>query len=227
MSKISNGILFTGGSVFDGTGFLEQGTHVLVRDGKISALGTDVEPGGYIVDLDGGTSARLHRRARAPGLRRPATARVRPGEGQRLRRLLDIVAATRRRTPAWSGSSAAGGDCPRSPADPHQAGTGQRCSAAGVLVQPRPSRRVGQQQGPGSGGHRPPHTGSGRRQDRAGRGRRARRHAAGRRYEAGEPLLPEITGDDKYRGLLAAQDYLLSLGSPAGRTHRRARLRLH
>ncbi|MGB6572060.1 MAG: amidohydrolase family protein, partial [Trebonia sp.] len=56
MGKISNGILFTGGSVFDGTGFLEQGTHVLVRDGKISAVGTDVEPGtADIVDLDGGT----------------------------------------------------------------------------------------------------------------------------------------------------------------------------
>lgn len=56
MGKISNGILFTGGSVFDGTGFLEQGTRVLVRDGKISAVGTDVEPGtADIVDLDGGT----------------------------------------------------------------------------------------------------------------------------------------------------------------------------
>ena len=55
MGKISNGILFTGGSVFDGTGFLEQGTHVLVRDGKISAVGTDVEPGTVIVDLAGGT----------------------------------------------------------------------------------------------------------------------------------------------------------------------------
>jgi predicted amidohydrolase YtcJ len=53
---VNKGILFTNGSVFDGYGFLPPGTRVLARGGSIAAVGQEVAPGGAeIVDLDGGT----------------------------------------------------------------------------------------------------------------------------------------------------------------------------
>jgi predicted amidohydrolase YtcJ len=51
-------ILFTNGSVFDGSGFLPSGTMVLVSDGRIADVGTadQTDAGGAeVVDLDGGT----------------------------------------------------------------------------------------------------------------------------------------------------------------------------
>jgi predicted amidohydrolase YtcJ len=53
---VDNGIWFRNGSVFDGTRFLPRGTSVLVRDGRIVAAATDVDAGhAEVVDLDGGT----------------------------------------------------------------------------------------------------------------------------------------------------------------------------
>ena len=49
-------ILFTGGSVFDGTAFLAPGTSVLVSGDRVTAVGTGLDAGGAdIVDLAGGT----------------------------------------------------------------------------------------------------------------------------------------------------------------------------
>jgi predicted amidohydrolase YtcJ len=53
---MSKGIFFTGGSVFDGSRFLAPGTAVLAEGGRISAVGTDITPGSAdVVDLAGGT----------------------------------------------------------------------------------------------------------------------------------------------------------------------------
>jgi len=53
---MSKGIFFTGGSVFDGSRFLAPGTRVLVERGRIGAVGADVTPGDAdVVDLAGGT----------------------------------------------------------------------------------------------------------------------------------------------------------------------------
>jgi hypothetical protein len=49
-------LLFSNGSVFDGSRFLEAGTGVLVRGGRVVGVGTDPAPGSAEpVDLDGGT----------------------------------------------------------------------------------------------------------------------------------------------------------------------------
>ena len=53
---MENGVWLRNGSVFDGTRFLPRGTSVLIRDGKIVAVGADVDAGrAEVVDLDGGT----------------------------------------------------------------------------------------------------------------------------------------------------------------------------
>jgi predicted amidohydrolase YtcJ len=53
---VAKAILFTGGSVFDGTAFLAPGTSVLVSGDRVTAVGTGLDAGGAnIVDLAGGT----------------------------------------------------------------------------------------------------------------------------------------------------------------------------
>jgi predicted amidohydrolase YtcJ len=55
---LSKNILFVNGSVFDGSEFLPSGTVVLVSDRRIAAVGTadEIDAGGAeVVDLDGGT----------------------------------------------------------------------------------------------------------------------------------------------------------------------------
>lgn len=50
---MAKAILFTGGSVFDGTAFLAPGTSVLVSGGRVTAVGTGLDAGGAdIVVLD-------------------------------------------------------------------------------------------------------------------------------------------------------------------------------
>ena len=216
MSKISNGILFTGGSVFDGTGFLEQGTHVLVRDGKISAVGTDVEPGtADIVDLDGGTLL--------PGFIDAHAHPVSGGlqllgcdleKGSDSAAYLDIVARYAAANPGLEWVTGGGWELPAFPG-----GIPTR-QALDSVVPGRPVFLYNRE-----------HHGAwanSKALELAGIDRRTPDPADGRieRDAAGEPvgmlqegamklvsrLLPEITGEDKYRGLLAAQDYLLSLG---------------
>jgi len=49
-------VLFSGGTVFDGQGFLPAGTSVRVRAGKITEVGPAAAAGGAeVIDLDGGT----------------------------------------------------------------------------------------------------------------------------------------------------------------------------
>ena len=49
-------VLFSGGTVFDGQGFLPPGTSVRVRAGKITEVGPAAAAGGAeVIDLDGGT----------------------------------------------------------------------------------------------------------------------------------------------------------------------------
>ena len=49
-------VLFSGGTVFDGQGFLPPGTSVRVRAGKITEVGPATAAGGAeVIDLDGGT----------------------------------------------------------------------------------------------------------------------------------------------------------------------------
>jgi predicted amidohydrolase YtcJ len=53
---VDKDILFTNGSVFDGSGFAPQGTSVLVRGERIVDVGTTLESqDAEIIDLDGGT----------------------------------------------------------------------------------------------------------------------------------------------------------------------------
>jgi len=52
---VDSGIWFRNGSVFDGTRFLPRGTSVLVIGGKIAAVATDTGAGAEAIDLDGGT----------------------------------------------------------------------------------------------------------------------------------------------------------------------------
>jgi predicted amidohydrolase YtcJ len=53
---VDKGILFTNGSVFVDGGFAPRGTSVLISDGRIAAVGPAVESrGAEVVDLDGGT----------------------------------------------------------------------------------------------------------------------------------------------------------------------------
>ena len=53
---MAKGIVFTNGRVFDGSRFLEPGASVLVSDGRIAAVNADITlDGADIVDLEGGT----------------------------------------------------------------------------------------------------------------------------------------------------------------------------
>ena len=216
VGTISSGILFTGGSVFDGTGFLEQGTRVLVTDGKISAVGPDVEPGtAEIVELDGGTLL--------PGFIDAHAHPVSGGlqllgcdleEGSGSAAYLDIVARYAAANPGLEWITGSGWGLPAFPG-----GIPTR-QALDSVVPGRPVFLYNRD-----------HHGAwanSKALELAGIDRRTPDPADGRieRDADGEPvgmlqegamklvsrLLPEISGEDKYRGLLAAQDYLMSLG---------------
>ena len=72
-----------GGTVFDGQGFLPPGTSVRVRAGKITEVGPAAAAGRRRGHRPGRrhAAARLHRRARPPGLRRGPAAALRPVGG--------------------------------------------------------------------------------------------------------------------------------------------------
>jgi predicted amidohydrolase YtcJ len=216
MGEIGNGILFTGGSVFDGTRFLERGTRVLVTGGQISAVGTDVEPGmADVVDLDGGTLL--------PGFIDSHAHPVSGGlqvlgcdltKGHDSAAYLDIVARYAAANPALEWITGSGWELPAFPG-----GIPTR-QALDSVVPGRPVFLYNRD-----------HHGAwanSKALELAGIDGRTPDPADGRieRDADGEPvgmlqegamklvgrLLPEITGEDQYRGLLAAQDYLLSLG---------------
>ena len=213
---MAKAILFTGGSVFDGTAFLAPGTSVLVSGGKIAAVGTGLDPGGAdIVDLAGGTLL--------PGF---LDAHAHPVFGgvqllgcdltgaETAPEYLAIVARFAAANPdrAWIVGGGWG-----MPAFPGGVPTAAQLDS---VVADRPvvlTNRDGHGVWVNS-----------RAMELAGITRDTLDPADGRieRDAAGEPvgmlqegamnlvrrLMPEDTDEDRYRGLLAAQDYLLSLG---------------
>ena len=170
-----------------------------------------------VVDLQGGTlAARVHRRARAPAVRRGAAARLRPARGRRQRRnTWSWSPPTPAITPTqewitgggWSLDAFPGG-MPR----PRGAGRG-RARPPGVPAQPRRARRVGQQPGARASRDRPFDPGSAGRPHRARRRRRRPPACSRRAPPSWSPACcPPATEDDWDQALLAAQSRLLSLG---------------
>ncbi|WP_222849525.1 amidohydrolase [Trebonia kvetii] len=213
---MAKAILFTGGSVFDGTAFLAPGTSVLVSGGKVAAVGADLDPGGAdVVDLAGGTLL--------PGFQ---DAHVHPvfggmqllgcdlSEAETAQEYLAIVAGFAAANPdldwitggGWGMTAFPGGIPTAAQLDPVSGGRP-------VILTNRDGHGAWV---------------NSRAMELAGITRDTLDPADGRieRDAAGEPvgmlqegamnlvrhLIPADTDEDRYRGLLAAQDYLLSLG---------------
>jgi predicted amidohydrolase YtcJ len=209
-------VLFSGGTVFDGQGFLPAGTSVRVRAGKITEVGPAAAAGGAeVIDLDGGTllpgfiDAHAHPVFAGDQLQhcdlRPATSAA---------GYLELIAAYAQAHPdeewitggGWSMDSFPGGTPTREPLDaivgdrpvylPNRDGHGAWVSSralelAGVTAAT-------------------PDPADGRiERDAAG-------HPTGMLQEGATrlvaQLVPEVTEDDWYQALLAAQRHLLSLG---------------
>jgi len=214
---VDKGTLFRNGSVFDGHRFLPGGTSVLVSgDGKIADVGASlVPPGAEIVDLDGGTLL--------PGFIDSHAHPVYGGnqlrhcdlnQAETQAEYLAIIASYAGEHPDEEWITGGGWGMPAFPG-----GIPTR-QALDAVVSDRP---VFLQNRDGHGAWV-----NSKALELAGIGRHTPDPADGRieRDADGEPvgclqegakdlvgrLLPEITEEDFYRGLLAAQDYLLSLG---------------
>jgi hypothetical protein len=213
---VAKAILFTGGRVFDGTSFLAPGTSVLTCDGTVTGVGTDLYAGGAdIVDLAGGTLL--------PGFLDAHAHPVFGGlqllgcdltEGSTVAQYLAIVATFAAAHPdrewiaggGWSMAAFPGG-----------------IPTAAELDSVVADRPVCLQNRDGHGAWV-----NSRALELAGITRDTLDPRDGRieRAAGGEPvgmlqegamqlvrrLIPADTDEDRYRGLLAAQDYLLSLG---------------
>ena len=211
----ADGIVFRNGSVFDGVRFLPPGTSVLVRAGKIAEVSTQITGRAEVVDLDGGTLL--------PGFIDSHAHPVYGGNQLRHCDLSDLeteagylhrVADYARSHPDQPWITGGGWGMPAFPA-----GIPSRHALDSVV----PGRPVFLQNRDGHGAWV-----NTRALELAGVDRRTPDPADGRieRDEHGDPvgmlqegaiqlvarLLPEATEDDLYQGLLAAQDYLLSLG---------------
>ncbi len=209
-------VLFHGGTVFDGHGFLPAGTCVRVRDGQISEVGAAAATGGAeLVDLAGGTllpgfiDAHAHPVFAGNQLRHCDLRGATTAAGY-----LELIAAYARAHPeeewitggGWSMDAFPGGIPTRAALD--------------AVVSDRPVYL------PNRDGHGA--WVNSRALELAGISAATPDPADGRieRDEAGEPLgtlqegatklvsrlLPEVTEEDWYQALLAAQDHLLSLG---------------
>jgi len=210
-------IVFRNGSVFDGRRFLPAGTCVRVRDGRIAEAGTgpgrpgSAEP----VDLAGGTllpgfiDAHAHPVFAGHQLRR---CDLRAGRSQA--DYLEIIARYARQHPdeewitggGWEMAAFPGGVPARQPLDavvpdrpvflPNRDGHGAWVNSAALRLAGIDART--------------PDPPDGRIERGAGG------EPAGMLQEGATALvsrlLPEVTGEDWYAGLLAAQDHLLSLG---------------
>ncbi len=212
----SGELLFRGGTVFDGHGFLPHGTPVRVRDGKIIEVGATGPAGAAeIVDLDGGTllpgfiDAHAHPVFAGNQLRHCDLRQASDAAGY-----LAVIADYARAHPdeewitggGWSMDAFPGGV-------PHRA-------ALDAVVSDRPVYL------PNRDGHGA--WVNSRALELAGIGAGTPDPADGRieRDASGEPsgmlqegasklvsrLLPEVTEDDWYQALLAAQAHLLSFG---------------
>ena len=209
-------VLFSGGTVFDGQGFLPAGTSVRVRAGKITEVGPAAAAGSAeVIDLDGGTllpgfiDAHAHPVFAGDQLQhcdlRPATSAA---------GYLELIAAYAQAHPdeewitggGWSMDSFPGGTPTKEPLDaivgdrpvylPNRDGHGAWVSSralelAGVTAAT-------------------PDPADGRiERDAAGQPTGMLQEGATRLVAR---LLPEVTEDDWYQALLAAQRHLLSLG---------------
>jgi predicted amidohydrolase YtcJ len=209
-------ILFRNGSVFDGTRFLSAGACVRIRDGRITEVGPAGPPGGAEpVDLAGGTllpgfiDAHAHPVFAGDQLRRcDLTAAEREDD------YLAIIAAYAREHPAeewitgggWAMTAFPGGIPTRHLLDaivpdrpvflPNRDGHGAWVNSRALLLAGIDSRT--------------PDPPDGRIERDAG-GEPVGMLQEGAAWLVSR-LLPLVTEEDYYLGLLAAQDYLLSLG---------------
>ena len=213
---MAKAILFTGGSVFDGTAFLAPGTSVLVSGGRVTAVGTGLDAGGAdIVDLAGGTLLPGFLDAHAhPVLGGVQLLGCDLTEASTAAQYLDIVARYAAGHPDLAWIAGGGWSLPAFPGG---------VPTAGQLDTVVPDRPVFLQNRDGHGGWV-----NSKALELAGITRDTLDPADGRieRDASGDPvgmlqegamalvhrLIPPDTDEDRYRGLLAAQDYLLSLG---------------
>ena len=213
---MDKGILFTNGSVFVDGGFAPRGTSVLIREDRIAAVGPAVESeGAEVVDLDGGTLL--------PGF---IDAHAHPVFGGVQLRGCDLSAATdagwylkiidryARENPDREWITGGGWGMPAFPG-----GIPTRQALDSVVA----DRPVFLQNRDGHGAWV-----NSKALELAGIDKRTADPSDGRieRDERGDPvgmlqegamqlvarLLPPVTDEDRYLGLLAGQDYLLSLG---------------
>ena len=213
---MAKAILFTGGSVFDGTAFLAPGTSVLVSGDRVTAVGTGLDAGGAdIVDLAGGTLLPGFLDAHAhPVLGGVQLLGCDLTEASTAAQYLDIVARYAAAHPDLAWIAGGGWSLPAFPGG---------VPTAAQLDTVVPDRPVFLQNCDGHGGWV-----NSKALELAGITRDTLDPADGRieRDATGDPvgmlqegamalvrrLIPPDTDEDRYRGLLAAQDYLLSLG---------------
>jgi predicted amidohydrolase YtcJ len=213
---VGKGILFTNGSVFDGYGFLPRGTRVLTRGGSIVALGPEVEPGGAeIVDLDGGTllpgfiDSHAHPVFGGMQLRGCDLSAANGPDSY-----LEIIARYAAANPDQEWITGGGWALPAFPGGiPTREALDSVISGRPVFLQNRDGHgawvntKALELAGIDALTPDPPDG----RIERDERG-----NPAGMLQEGAtrlvSRLLPPVTDDDRYLGLLAGQDYLLSLG---------------
>jgi len=217
---VDKGILFTNGSVFVGGGFAPRGASVLIKGGRVAAVGAavgaaDESRGAEVVDLDGGTLL--------PGF---IDSHAHPvfggmqllgcdlGEADDATAYLDIIDRFARANPDREWITGGGWSMPAFPG-----GIPTRQALDGVVA----DRPVFLQNRDGHGAWV-----NSRALELAGIDRHTADPADGRieRDDRGDPVgmlqegamqlvsrvLPPVTEEDRYQGLLAGQDYLLSLG---------------
>ena len=215
---MDKGILFTNGSVFVGGGFAPRGTSVLVTGNRIAAVGAAVDAGPARRSstwtaarcCPGFIDAHAHpvfggMQLLGCDLRGPTT---RAG-------YLEIIDRYARANPdrewitggGWSMTAFPGGIPTRQALDARGGRPPGRSCTTGTAM--APGRTAGPWSWPGSTGDTAdPRDGRIERDDRG--------DPVGTLQEGAMQLvprlLPPVTDEDRYRGLLAGQDYLLSLG---------------
>jgi predicted amidohydrolase YtcJ len=213
---VDKGILFTNGSVFAGGGFAPRGASVLIKGTRIAAVGATIEPGGAeVVDLDGGTllpgfiDAHAHPVFGGMQLLGCDLSAAADAAGY-----LEIIDRYARANPDREWITGGGWSMPAFPG-----GIPTRQALDGVVA----DRPVFLQNRDGHGAWV-----NSRALEVAGVDKHTADPPDGRieRDDRGDPAgmlqegamqlvtraLPAVTDEDRYRGLLAGQDYLLSLG---------------
>jgi predicted amidohydrolase YtcJ len=213
---VDKGILFTNGSVFAGGGFAPRGASVLIKGTRIAAVGATIEPAGAeVVDLDGGTLLPgfidSHAHPVFGGMQLLGCDLSAAGDATGYLEIIDRYA---RANPHHEWITGGGWSMPAFPG-----GIPTRQALDGVVA----DRPVFLQNRDGHGAWA-----NSKALELAGIDSRTADPSDGRieRDDRGDPVgmlqegamqlvsrvLPPVTDEDRYRGLLAGQDYLLSLG---------------